>query len=297
MADSLRASETRTVKAEAVLESQGFFIKGAESLDWGMKNRLARIFSPKSGKAVMMAIDHGYFEGPITGLEQVDSSIAPLLAHVDALMLTRGMLRTSVPPLFRQSIVLRASAGPSILKELSNEHLALDIQEAIRLNAAALAVGAFFGSEHETQTVLNLTRMVDLASSYGIPVLAVTAVEEEKPREAKYFRMACRICAELGAQFVKTYYVPEGFETVTASCPIPVVIAGGEKVTESEALAKAHRALQDGAAGVDMGRNIFQADAPLAFLRALRAVVHEGESPAAAYDLYCSLKKGHARQR
>jgi putative autoinducer-2 (AI-2) aldolase len=295
MADKHGLAETRNLEHGASLERAGFYIKGAESLDWGMKNRLARIFSPKSSKTVMMAIDHGYFEGPITGLEQVDLSIVPLLSHVDALMLTRGMLRTSVPPLFRQSIVLRASAGPSILKELSNEHLALDIQEAIRLNAAALAVGAFFGSEYETQTVLNLTRMVDMASPYGIPVLAVTAVEEENPRDAKYFRMACRICAELGAHFVKTYYVPEGFETVTASCPIPVVIAGGEKVTESEALAKAHRALQDGAAGVDMGRNIFQAEAPLAFVQALRAVVHEGESPAKAYDLYCTLKEGHAR--
>jgi putative autoinducer-2 (AI-2) aldolase len=239
----------------------------------------------------MMAIDHGYFEGPITGLERVDLSIVPLLSYVDALMLTRGMLRTSIPPLFSKSVVLRASAGPSILKELSNEHLAVDIQDAIRLNAAALAVGAFIGSEFETQTVHNLTRMVDLASPYGIPVLAVTATGEGTPHDARYFRMACRICAELGAHFVKTYYVAQGFETVVASCPVPVVIAGGEKVLEVEALTMAHRALQDGAAGVDMGRNIFQAEAPAAFVQALRAVVHDAEAPAKAYDLYRSLKE------
>ena len=294
MADNFRSSEAPTPSGGACLENAGFYIKGAESLDWGMKNRLARIFSPQSRKTLMMAIDHGYFEGPIAGLEQVDLSITPLLPHVDALMLTRGMLRTSVPPLFRQSVVLRASAGPSILKELSNEHLAVDIQEAIRLNAAALAVGAFIGSEFETQTVLNLTRLVDLASPYGIPVLAVTATDEGTPHDAKYFRMACRICAELGAQFVKTYYVSPGFETVTASCPIPVVIAGGGKVSELDALTMAHRALGDGAAGVDMGRNIFQSAAPLAFVQALRAVVHEGASPADAYQLYCSLKDSPA---
>jgi putative autoinducer-2 (AI-2) aldolase len=296
VADNSQPAEERILDGGACLESAGFYIKGAESLDWGMKNRLARIFSPKSRKTLMMAIDHGYFEGPIAGLEQVDLSVAPLLSHVDALMLTRGMLRTSVPPQFRQNVVLRASAGPSILKELSNEHLAVDIQEAIRLNAAALAVGAFIGSEFETQTVHNLTRLVDLASPYGIPVLAVTATDEETPHDARYFRMACRICAELGAQFVKTYYVTQGFETVTTSCPIPVVIAGGKKVSELEALTMAHRALGDGAAGVDMGRNIFQAEAPLAFVQALRAVVHEGQSPAETYSLYCSLRESAARR-
>jgi 3-hydroxy-5-phosphonooxypentane-2,4-dione thiolase len=294
MPNIVQPSEAVNSKPETWLGNTGFYVKGAQSLDWGMKNRLARIFSPESRKTVMMAIDHGYFEGPITGLEQVDLSIAPLLAHVDALMLTRGMLRTSVPPVFRQSIVLRASAGPSILKELSNEHLAVDVQEAIRLNVAALAVGAFIGSECETQTVHNLTRLVDLASPYGIPVLAVTAVNEGTPHDATFFRMACRICAELGAHIVKTYYVPRGFERVTGSCPIPVVIAGGEKVSEVEALTMVHRALADGAAGVDMGRNIFQSKAPVAFVRALRAVVHEGERPVNAYDLYCSLKDGQA---
>jgi 3-hydroxy-5-phosphonooxypentane-2,4-dione thiolase len=296
MADASDVPEAKGVETEGYLEKRGFFVKGADSLDWGMKNRLARIFSPQSRKTVMMAIDHGYFEGPISGLERVDLSIVPVLSYVDALMLTRGILRACIPPVSNQSVVLRASAGPSILKELSNERIAVSLQDAIRLNAAALAVGVFIGSEFETQTVHNLTRMLDLAIPCGIPVLAVTATDEETSHDARYFRMACRICAELGAHFVKTYYVEQGFETVTASCPVPVVIAGGKKVPEVEALAMAHSALQDGAAGVDMGRNIFQAEAPAAFVQALRAVVHNGETPTKAYDLYRSLKEVGVRQ-
>jgi 3-hydroxy-5-phosphonooxypentane-2,4-dione thiolase len=296
MADVTYIREAKSPDAGASLEQRGFFLKGAESLDWGMKNRLAGIFSPRSQRTVMMAIDHGYFEGPITGLERVDLSIVPVLPHVDALMLTRGILRASIPPAFNQSVVLRASAGPSVLKELSNEHLAVNLQDAIRLNAAALAVGVFIGSEFETQTVRNLTRMLDLAIPCGIPVLAVTATDEETPRDARYFRMACRICAELGAHFVKTYYVEHDFETVTACCPVPVVIAGGEKVPELDALTMAHSALRDGAAGVDMGRNIFQAEAPAAFVQALRAIVHNNETPTRAYDLYRSLKDVKVRQ-
>lgn len=291
MVETSQINEVKSSKEESCIARSGFFVKGAESLDWGMKNRLAQIFSPASRKTLMMAIDHGYFEGPIAGLEQVDLSIVPFLEHVDALMLTRGMLRTSIPPIFSKSIVLRASAGPSVLKELSNECLAADIRDALRLNAASLAVSVFIGSDFETQTVHNLTRMVDLAVPYGIPVLAVTATHEETSHDARYFRMACRICAELGAHFVKTYYVAQGFEKVTASCPVPVVIAGGKKIPEIDALAIAHRALLDGAAGVDMGRNIFQAEAPGPFVQALRAVVHRGETPAKAYDLYRSLKE------
>ena len=290
MANALHAHEAENFKAGASSEKPAFFIKGAESLDWGMKNRLARIFNPKSRKTVMMAIDHGYFEGPITGLEQVDLSIVPALPYVDALMLTRGILRTCVPPEFNRGIVLRVSGGPSVLKVLSNEQIVVDIQDAVRLGVLALAVGVFIGTEFETQTVHNLTRVVDLGSQSGIPVLAVTATEDEAPRDARYFRMACRICAELGAHFVKTYYVAKGFETVTASCPVPVVIAGGEKVPELEALTMAHRALQEGAAGVDMGRNIFQSEAPAAMVQAVRAVVHNGETPAKAMDLFRSLQ-------
>jgi 3-hydroxy-5-phosphonooxypentane-2,4-dione thiolase len=187
-------------------------------------------------------------------------------------------------------MVLRMSGGPSSLKALSNEQLVVDIQDALRLGALAVAVGAFIGTAFQTQTALNLTRLVDLSGQYGMPVLAVTATEDQAPRDAKFFRMACRICAELGAHFVKTYYVPKGFETVTVSCPVQVVIAGGEKVPELDALSMTYRALQEGAAGVDMGRNIFQSECPAAMVQAVRAVIHDDETPAKAFDLSRSLQ-------
>ncbi len=265
-------------------------LKGSHALDWGMQNRLARIFRPASGRTVMLAIDHGYFQGPTTGLERVDINIVPILPHCDALMLTRGILRTTIPSTFGHGTVLRASGGPSILKELSNEQIAVDIEDACRLNVAALAVQVFIGSEYEAQSIHNMTRLVDLGNRYGIPVLAVTAVGKDMVRDAKYFRLACRICAELGAHVVKTYYVPEDFETVTASCPVPLVMAGGKKLPELDALTMAWNAVEQGAAGVDMGRNIFQSDAPAAMIQAVRKVVHEKMDPAEALQLYQSLK-------
>ncbi|MBW2060610.1 MAG: 3-hydroxy-5-phosphonooxypentane-2,4-dione thiolase, partial [Deltaproteobacteria bacterium] len=218
------------------MESRGFFLKGANSLDWGMKNRLARIFNPDSGRTVMLAVDHGYFQGPTTGLERIDVQIVPLAPYADTLMLTRGILRTTIPPSFTGGIVLRASGGPSILKELSNEQLAVDIEDAIRLNVSALAVQVFIGGEFETQSVHNMTRLVDMGNRYGIPILAVTAVGKDMARDVRYFRLACRICAELGAHYVKTYYIPDGFNTVVASCPVPLVMAGGKKIPELDAL-------------------------------------------------------------
>jgi putative autoinducer-2 (AI-2) aldolase len=267
-----------------------FFLKGSNCLDWGMKNRLSRIFDPRSGKTVMLAIDHGYFQGPTTGLERVDVTILPLLPYADTLMLTRGILRTIIPPTFDRGIVLRASGGPSILSDLSNEQIAIDIDEAIRLNVAAMAVQVFIGGAMETQSVHNMTRLVDLGNRYGIPTLGVTAVGKDMARDAKYMRLASRIIAELGVSYVKTYYVPEDFDTVVASCPVPIVIAGGKKLPELEALTMAYSAIQDGAAGVDMGRNIFQSDAPVAMIKALRKVVHEGETPKAAYDFFLTEK-------
>jgi putative autoinducer-2 (AI-2) aldolase len=258
-----------------------------------MQNRLARIFNPDSGRTVMLAIDHGYFQGPTSGLERVDINIVPLVPFADALMLTRGILRTTIPPGSARSVVLRASGGPSILKELSNEQIAVDIEDALRLNVAALAVQVFIGGEFETQSVHNMTRLVDLGNRFGIPVLGVTAVGKNMVRDARYFRLACRICAELGAHFVKTYYISEGFETVTASCPVPIVMAGGKKLPELEALEMASKAVREGAAGVDMGRNIFQSDAPTAMIQAVRKVVHENASPAEAFDFYQSLKGKH----
>jgi putative autoinducer-2 (AI-2) aldolase len=272
-------------------KSAAFFLKGSNAHDWGMNNRLARIFNPQSGKAVMLAFDHGYFQGPTTGLERVDVSILPLAPHADALMLTRGILRSVIPPELRNAVVMRASGGPSILKELSNEQIAVSMEDAVRMNVSAVAVQVFIGGEFETQSVANMTRLVDEGNRYGIPVLAVTAVGKELVRDAKYMRLACRICAELGAAFVKTYYVDEDFETVAASCPVPLVIAGGKKLPELDALRMAHAAISQGAAGVDMGRNIFQAEAPVAMIQAVRKVVHEKLSPEQAFDFYSSAKK------
>ncbi|HBO43005.1 MAG TPA: 3-hydroxy-5-phosphonooxypentane-2,4-dione thiolase [Planctomycetaceae bacterium] len=287
------ADETKKEKqyfADVPMVSPGFFLKGAGNLDWGMKNRLARIFNPESGRTVMLAIDHGYFQGPTTGLERIDLNIVPLMPMADALMLTRGILRTTVPPSITRPIVMRSSGGPSILKELSNEELAVDIEDAVRMNVAAVTLQVFIGGEYETRSVRNMTRLVDMGLRYGIPTLAVTAVGKDMVRDAKYFRLACRICAELGAQFVKTYYVPDGFDTIVASCPVPVVMAGGKKLPEIDALTMAYRAVQEGAAGVDMGRNIFQSDAPAAMMQAVRKVVHENIEPQDALDFYESLK-------
>jgi putative autoinducer-2 (AI-2) aldolase len=290
MPDIESTKESKEFCLDTPAKNIPFFLKGSNALDWGMQNRLARVFSPASGKTVMLAIDHGYFQGPTSGLERVDVNIVPLVPFADALMLTRGMLRTSIPSSSTRGIVLRASGGPSILKELSNEQIAVDMEDAVRLNVAAMAVQVFVGGEFETQSIHNMTRLVDMGNRYGIPVLGVTAVGKDMVRDARYFRLACRICAELGAHFVKTYYIAEGFETVTASCPVPVVMAGGKKLPEIEALEMAFRAIQEGAAGVDMGRNIFQSDAPAAMIQAVRKVVHEGFKPKEAFELFQTLK-------
>jgi len=271
-------------------KTEGFFLKGSNALDWGMKNRLARIFNPKSGRTVMLAIDHGYFQGPTTGLERVDINILPLVPYADTLMLTRGILRSVVPAATQNSIVLRVSGGTSILKELSNEEIAVDIEESIRLNVCAMAVQVFIGGEFEKQSIINMTRMVDIGTRYGIPTLAVTAVGKDMARDARYFRLATRICAELGAHYIKSYYIDEGFETVTASCPVPIVMAGGKKIPEKDALTMAYQAVQQGACGVDMGRNIFQSEDPIAMIQAVGAVVHGNEAPDKAFDLYRELK-------
>src|SRR5579885_1266716 len=269
----------------------GFYLKGSHQLDWGMKNRMARVFDPSSGRTVMLAIDHGYFQGPTTGLERIDLSIVPLLPQCDALFCTRGILRTVIPAECRKPMVLRASGGPSILREeLSDEQIAMDMADAVRLNAAGVGIQVFIGGEHETRSVHNMTKLVDAGLNAGVPVMGITAVGKNMVRDAKYFRLACRIIAELGAHYVKTYYVEDGFETVTASCPVPIVMAGGKKLPELEALTMAHNAIQRGAAGVDMGRNIFQSDAPSAMMQAVHKLVHTGISPKQAYDLFLTLK-------
>lgn len=291
MADLDDLQETKNYHVDIPQKNRSFFLKGSGSLDWGMQNRLARIFNPKSERTIMLAFDHGYFQGPTTGLERIDVSLAPLFPYVDTLMVTRGILRSLVFAESQNSIVVRASGGPSILKELSNESIAVDIEDSIRLNAAAMAVQVFIGGEFETQSIINMTRLVDMGTRYGIPTMAVTAVGKEMTRDARYFRLATRICAELGAHYIKTYYVEKGFETVTSCCPVPLVIAGGKKIPELDALKMAYNAIQQGASGVDMGRNIFQSEAPLAMIKAVRAVVHENEKPEKAFDLYNTLKK------
>ena len=282
--------ETKNFCLDVPYRHEAFFVKGSTSLDWGMQNRLARIFNPRSGRTVMLAIDHGYFQGPTSGLERVDVNIVPLAPYADALMLTRGILRTTIPSSYGKGVVLRASGGPSILKELSNEQLALDIEDALRLNAAAMAVQVFIGGEYETQSICNLTRLVDAGNRYGMPILGVTAVGKAMTRDARYFRLACRIAAELGAHFVKTYYIEEDFQTVTASCPVPIVMAGGKKLPELDALTMAYKAVSEGAAGVDMGRNIFQSEYPEAMIQAVGKVVHENMKPVEAYELFETLK-------
>ena len=290
MADNDDVTSGARFRADVPAPSHVFPLKGCGSLDWGMQSRLARIFRPATGRTVMLAIDHGYFQGPTTGLERVDLSIVPLLPYADALMTTRGMVRSTVPPASGAPIVLRASGGPSILRELSDEQVAVSMEDAARINACAVAVQVFVGGEHETQSVHNMTRLVDAGQRYGIPVLAVTAVGKELTRDARYLRLATRICAELGAHFVKTYYCAEDFDTVAASCPVPLVMAGGKKLPEIDALTMAYRAIEEGAAGVDMGRNIFQSDQPEAMLRAVAAVVHESMKPGEAHAKFVAPK-------
>src|SRR6201997_3187745 len=240
----------------------GFFLKGSHQLDWGMKNRLARTFNPQSGRTVMLAVDHGYIQGPTTGLERIDLSIVPLLPQCDALFCTRGILRSVIPADSTKPMVLRAGGG----------------------------VQVYLGSECETQPIHNMPRLVDAGLRVGMPMMGITAVGKDMKRDAQYFRLACRIIAELGAQYVKTYYVEESFETVTSSCPVPIVMAGGKKLPELDALTMAYNAVQQGAAGVDMGRNIFQSETPKAMIAAIGAVVHKNMKPKEAFEMFNSLK-------
>ena len=260
-------------------------------MGWGLQNRLARVIRPDTGRTVMLAVDHGYFLGPTSGLEDARAAVAPLLPYADTLMCTRGLLRTSVDAKAPTPVVLRVSGGSSILKELSNEEITTSMEEALRLNVAGVGMSMFVGAAHEKQTLTNLGRLVGEAERYGVPVLAITAVGKEMGRDLRFLSLACRIAAEYGAHIVKTYYC-EGFDRLVASCPIPIVIAGGKKVPELEALTLAHDAVSAGAAGVDMGRNIFQSEWPVAMIRATRAVVHEDKSPKEAHELFQELAQG-----
>ncbi len=272
-------------------ETPGFFLKGSAHLTWGTKNRLARIFNPDSGRTVMLAFDHGYIMGPTTGLERMDLVVPPLLPHVNCLMCTRGALRTCITPEVDKPVVMRCSTGATVLKELSNEVIGVTLEEALALNAAAVTAQACIGAPYEKESLANLSYLINEGARFGMPVLGVTAVGKEMVRDARYLGLACRVIAELGVHFVKTYYCEPGFEEVVAGCPVPVVIAGGKKLPEADALAMAYKAVDQGALGVDMGRNIFGADDPVAMAQAVGAVVHRHEKPETAFELYNDLKK------
>ena len=258
-------------------------------MDWGMKNRLSKIIKPDNSRCVMLAVDHGYFLGPTERLENPRETVGPLLNYADSLMLTRGVLRTSVIPESNTPIVLRVSGGSSIIGEdLSKETIVTSIEDAIKLNASCLALSIFVGSKYEFQTLKNLSKLVNEGEKYGIPVLAVTAVGKEMARDSRYLALACRIAAELGAHIVKTYHCPD-FNKVVEGCPVPVIIAGGKKLAEMEALQLTFDALRDGASGVDMGRNIWQSDNPVAMIKAVRAIVHENSTVKEAFDQYSNI--------
>jgi putative autoinducer-2 (AI-2) aldolase len=278
-------------------EIPAFFLRGTEGQDWGLKSRMSRIFNPKSGRTVMLAFDHGYLYGPTTGLERMDLTITPLVPHVDVLMCTRGALRQCIPPDSGKPVCLRMSGGASILKDMSHELLSVAIEDAIRLDAAAITCQVYVGGEKEHETLRNLSQLINEGLRYGIPTLGVTAVGREMVRDSRYLGLATRMIAEYGAHFVKTYYCEKDFDEVVAGCPIPIVIAGGKKLPELDALKMCYNAIQQGASGVDMGRNIFQADAPIAMVQAVKAVVHDNEKPEKALDLYNTLKAANKKAR
>lgn len=261
-------------------------------MDWGMKNRFSRIIKPQDGRCLMLAVDHGYFLGPTERLENATETVRPLLPYADSLMLTRGILRNCVPAERDIPIVLRVSGGTSIVGEdLSKETITTSIEEAIKLNVSCLALSVFVGSKYEHQTLASLGKLVDEGEKYGIPVLAVTAVGKDMGRDARYLALACRVAAELGAHIVKTYYC-ENFEKVVEACPVPLVVAGGKKLPEMDALKLAYDSVTHGAAGVDMGRNIWQSDYPVPMIKAVKAIVHNKATVKEAYDVFM-----HERQK
>jgi len=266
-------------------------------MDWGLQNRLSNIIKPENKRALMLAVDHGYFLGPTEKLENPKKVIAPLLKHCDSLMVTRGVQRTSVPATTSTPMVLRVSGGSSIIGEdLSQEDITVSIQDAIRLNASAVAMSIFVGSKYEYQTIVNLGKLVSEAEKYGIPVLAVTAVGKELGKDARYLSLACRVASEQGAHIVKTYYC-DNFEKVVQSCPVPIIVAGGKKIPERDALQLTFNSIKSGAVGVDMGRNIWQSEHPVAMIRAVRSIVHGNLNVDQAYNLYKKLANEDSRKK
>ena len=283
--DGLKVAKDYHV-SEPFANQGSFHVKGANNLDWGMKKHLSNIFDPKSGNTVMFAFDHGYFMGSTAGLERLDLIVPRLMPYVDVLMGTRGALRTCIPPTCRKAVALRVSSGSSMLNDdLSHEVLAVDIEDAIRMNADCIAVQTFIGADGQLSSIDNLSRAINTGMRYSIPTLGVVAVGKQMERTDRFFKLATRIVAEMGANIIKTYYC-ENFEEVVAACPVPIVVAGGKKLPEDEALTMAYRSIACGARGLDMGRNIFQSEHPAEMAQAIRKVVHEGYTDKEAYEFY-----------
>ncbi len=291
MADNIGNKAAHDYHLDIPAAQEGFYVKGAANCDFGMKSRLARIFSPKSGNTVMLAFDHGYIMGPTSGLERIDVVIPPLIPHVDVLMGTRGIFRTCISPAARVAKCVRVTYDSTVLfDDMSNGGgIACDVENAVRADADCVAVQTFIGAPGESRSLELLARTVDAASGYGIPTLGVVAVGKDMERTEKFFLLATRVLAENGANIVKSYYC-DGFEHVAAACPVPIVIAGGKKLPELDALEMAYKAIRDGAHGVDMGRNIFQSDCPAGMAQAIGKVVHEGYTPSQAFEVYQEIK-------
>lgn len=288
--DGLKIAKNYSVDVE--FANQGsFYVKGANNLDWGMKKHLSNIFSPKSGNTVMFAFDHGYFMGATAGLERLDLVIPELLPHVDCLMGTRGALRSSVAPDNGKAIALRVTSGSSMLNDdLSHEVVAVDMEDAIRMNADCMAVQTFIGAEGQLSSIDNLSRVVNAGMRYSIPTMGVVAVGKDMERTDRFFKLATRIVAEMGVQIIKTYYC-EKFEEIVAACPVPIVVAGGKKLPEREALTLAYRSIQGGARGLDMGRNIFQSENGPQMAEAISKIVHEGFTDDLAWEFFQDATK------
>ena len=265
---------------------KGFYLKGCNSLDWGMKKHLSNIFNPKSGNTVMFAFDHGYFMGSTAGLERLDLLLPQLAPYVDCFMGTRGAIRTCVAPETAKSIALRVTSGSSMLQEdLSHEVVAVNIEDAIRMNADCMAVQTFIGADGQLSSLDNLNQVINAGMKYSVPTLGVCAVGKDMARTDRFFKLATRIIAEMGVQIVKTYDC-ENFEEVAAACPVPIVVAGGKKLPEDEALSLAYNVMRKGAHGVDMGRNIFQSEHPVEMAMAVGKIVHEGFTDQEALEFF-----------
>ena len=266
-------------------------------MDWGMANRLGQPIQ-SDGHCMFLPIDHGYFQGPTRKLEEPGKTIEPLLPYADAVFATRGVVRSVIEPAGSKPIILRVSGGTSMVgADLANEGITTSMEDAIRLNVAAVGISVFIGTEYERQSLLNLGKLVDEGEKYGIPVMAVTAVGRElEQRESRYLALCCRICAELGAKVVKTYWCNDGFDKVVTGCPVPVVMAGGPQAeTELEVLEFVHDGMQNGSIGINLGRNIWQSDYPLPMIRALRHIVHENGTIQEAQEIFDHVKAGDGR--